>query len=77
VYSSGNTEQMIANCEEFVTQYSSTVFVALALGKPVHSYYDAALLRELMPVQNRSAAKNIARVCGEVLAARSSPYAVL
>jgi hypothetical protein len=77
VYWSGNTEQMIANCEEFVTQYSSTVFVALALGKPVHSYYDAALLRELMPVQNRSAAKNIARVCNEVLETRSSPQAVL
>lgn len=77
VYSSGNTEHMIANCEEFVTQYSSTVFVALALGKPVHSYYDAALLRELMPVQNRSAAKNIARVCHEVLGARSTPHAML
>jgi hypothetical protein len=75
VYSSGNTEQMIANCDEFVTQYSSTVFVALALGKPVHSYYDAAFLRELMPVQNRSAAKNIARVCSEVIEERNAPIA--
>jgi len=72
VFSSGHTEQMIANCDEFVTQYSSTVFVALALGKPVHSYYAAARLRELMPVQNRSAAKNIARVCGDLLAAHAA-----
>ena len=69
---SGNTEDMIANCDEFVTQYSSTVFVALALGKRVHSYYDPALLKALMPVQNGSAAKNIAAVCTEVLSERAA-----
>jgi CDP-glycerol glycerophosphotransferase (TagB/SpsB family) len=67
---------MIANCDEFITQYSSTAFVALALGKPVYSYYDAALLRRLLPDQNRSAAKNIASVCEEVLESEPAPKAV-
>ena len=46
---------MIANCDALVTQYSSTVFVGLALGKECHSYWDLDELRRLMPVQNASA----------------------
>jgi ADP-heptose:LPS heptosyltransferase len=76
IVASGNVEEMIANCDEFITQYSSTAFVALALGKPVYSYYDAALLRRLLPDQNRSAAKNIASVCEEVLESEPAPKAV-
>jgi hypothetical protein len=68
VFDSGSAEEMIANCDVLVTQYSSTVFVGLALGKECHSYFDAAELRRLMPVQNGSAALNIATVCREVLA---------
>jgi hypothetical protein len=60
---------MIANCEVLVTQYSSTVFVGLALGKECHSYWDVGELRRLMPVQNGCAARNVAKVCREVLAA--------
>ena len=76
VIASGNVEEMIANCDEFITQFSSTVFVALALGKPVYSYYDAAWLRRLLPDQNRSAAKNIARVCEDVLSQAPRQLAV-
>src|SRR5262249_55465792 len=67
VYATGSAEEMIARCDVLITQYSSTVFVGLALGKEVHSYFDLAELRRLRPVQNRSAAKNIATVCREVL----------
>jgi hypothetical protein len=73
VYREGPTEAMIANCDVLVTQYSSTAFVGLALGKEVHSYFSEQKLRSWMPVQNRSAAQNIARVCRGVLSrARAS-----
>jgi hypothetical protein len=72
VYSSGCAEEMIANCDVLVTQYSSTVFVGIALGKEVHSYNDLAEVRRLMPLQNGSAARNIAAVCREVLAAHET-----
>jgi len=67
VYSHGSAEEMIANCDVLITQYSSTAFVGIALGKEVHSYFDAKELRRLMPIQNNSAAKNIAAVCRGVL----------
>jgi len=67
VYSVGSAEEMIANCDVLITQYSSTAFVGIALGKEVHSYFDADDLRKLMPIQNNCAAKNIAAVCRGVL----------
>jgi CDP-glycerol glycerophosphotransferase (TagB/SpsB family) len=70
VFARGSAEEMIANCDVLVTQYSSTVFVGLALGKECHSYWDLAQLRRLMPVQNGSAARNVARVARELLAER-------
>jgi hypothetical protein len=73
VFTSGPTEAMIANARVLVTQYSSTAFVGLALGKEVHSYYSSATLNRLLPVQNRSAAKQIAVVCRAVLNDRSPP----
>jgi hypothetical protein len=58
---------MIANCDVLVTQYSSVVFVGLALGKECHSYFDLGDLRELLPIQNGgTSAAAIARVCEEV-----------
>jgi len=68
VYGSGSAEEMIANCDVLVTQYSSTAFVGLALDKEVHSYFSREELAKLLPLQNRSAAKNIAAVCRELLA---------
>jgi hypothetical protein len=63
VYARGSAEHMIANCDVLVTQWSSTVFVGLALGKEVHSYFDLEHLRRLLPVQNGDAARRIADVC--------------
>jgi hypothetical protein len=68
VFSGGSAEAMIAHCDVLVTQYSSTVFVGLALGKECHSYWELDELRRLMPVQNGCAARNVAGVCREVLA---------
>lgn len=68
VYSSGSAEEMIANCDVFITRYSSTVYVALALRKEVHCDLDQEELRNLVPDQHGQAAENIAAVCRELLA---------
>ncbi len=68
VYAEGNTHHMVANCEVFVTKYSSVVFVAAALGKELHSDLDAETLLRLLPWQNGgTSGKRIADVCREVL----------
>jgi hypothetical protein len=67
IFTSGNTEEMIANCSVLITRYSSTVYVGLALGKECYSDFDIEHLKRLMPMQNASAARNIAEVCREVL----------
>jgi DNA-directed RNA polymerase subunit K/omega len=68
IYSDGNTNHMIANCDALVTRYSSVVYVALALGKEVHSDMPIERLRRLMPVQNGgTAAHRIADVCRAIL----------
>jgi hypothetical protein len=70
IFVNGPTEQMVANCEALITQFSSVVFVGLALGKEVHSFHPLETLKRLMPVQNGCAAKNIARECRRLLAKR-------
>jgi hypothetical protein len=68
VFESGNTNHMVANCDVLVTRYSSVVYVALALGKEVHSDLDTVTLRRLMPTQNGgSSARRIANVCRRFL----------
>ncbi len=67
VFSAGDTNAMIANSEVLITQYSSVVFVGLALGKECHSYHRMEELVELVPEQNREAAQKIAQVCRELL----------
>jgi len=73
VYATGNTEEMIANCDVLITRYSTTVYVGLALGKECYSDFDVHELRGMVPVQNRSAARNIAAVCAELLATPPLP----
>lgn len=67
VITAGSAEEMIANCDVLITRFSSTAFVGLALGKETYSDFDMDEMRRLMPVQNRSAAANIADVCRRVL----------
>ena len=71
VYEAGCAEEMIANCTVLVTQYSSTAYVGLALGKEVHSFFDVAELRRLCPLQNGGvSAARVADVCRELLQAQ-------
>ncbi|NTW75190.1 MAG: UDP-N-acetyl glucosamine 2-epimerase [Chlorobiaceae bacterium] len=67
VYSEGRTEEMIANSRMMIAQFSSTIFVGSALNKTVHCGLDPEHLKALTPLQNRSAAKQIARVCRQVI----------
>jgi hypothetical protein len=67
IFTSGSAEEMVANSAELMCQYSSLAFVALALGKPVHSYHDCDELRRLLPRQGGHAAREIADVCREQL----------
>jgi hypothetical protein len=71
VFTLGKTEEMVANCDVLITQYSSVVYVGIALGKEVYSYFDMEMLLRLLPLQHASAAKNIARVCRQLLEAES------
>jgi len=69
IYQAGNTGQMIANCCELITQYSTVVYTGLALGKKVHSWFDVEELKRLAPVQNGgTSAKKIAEVCSRFIA---------
>ncbi len=67
VFSCGNAEEMIANCDVLITRFSSTALVGLALGKETYSDFNMEEMRRLTPVQNGSAALNIAGVCRRLL----------
>jgi hypothetical protein len=72
VYTEGSAEEMVANSDAVVCQYSTLAFVGLALGKEVHSYYRLAELRRLAPLQGGRAAERIADVCRALLAERTA-----
>jgi hypothetical protein len=68
VFADGDTNHMVANCDVLITQYSSVVYIGLALGKEVYSYFDLEMLKQLVPIQNGgSSGKNIAQVCHNIL----------
>jgi len=63
IYTDGNTNNMIANCCELITQYSTVVYVGIILGKKVHSYFDVEELQRLTPIQNNgTSAQKIAEI---------------
>lgn len=73
IYTDGNTAHMIANCEELITQYSTVVYIGIALGKKVHSYFDMEQLKRLAPVQNNgTSAATIADVCAQYIEHKGS-----
>jgi hypothetical protein len=68
VYNTGDINPMIANCDELVTQYSSCVYIGLALGKKVHSRFKLETLKSLCPIQNGgTSAQNIANLIREFM----------
>jgi len=68
IFKYGDVNEMIANCQELITQYSTLAFTGMNLGKKVHSYFDLDELNQLLPVQNYgSSAANIANICRNYL----------
>jgi hypothetical protein len=68
VLATGDINPMVANCDVLITQYSSVVFIGLALGKEVHSYRNVDELRALTPIQNGGrSAQLIAARCQRLL----------
>jgi len=73
VFREGDINPMIANCTVLITQYSTCVYVGLALGKECHSRFDLEQLRRLLPLQNGgTSAATIASVCREILGLREA-----
>jgi hypothetical protein len=64
----GSLNAMIANAEVVITQQSSSTYVALALGKEVHTNLNVEQLKQLMPIQNGGlSSEYIARISLRVL----------
>jgi hypothetical protein len=64
IFDDGNSNHMIANCQELITQFSTLVYVGIVLGKKVHSYFDLNELYRLVPEQNgATSARKIADIC--------------
>lgn len=67
VLTSGDINEMIANADVLITQYSSCVYTGLALGKEVHSYFDLNELKQLNPIQNGGVSAGIIADLGHKL----------
>src|SRR5262249_28481157 len=69
VYANGTINHMIAKCSALVTQYSSVVYLGVALGKECYSYFDLPTLERFVPLQNGgTSGRAIAGVCERVMA---------
>ena len=68
VFDYGNVNHMIAKASVVITQQSSCTFVAVALGKEVHTNLNLEELERLMPIQNNgTSAQRIANIARRVL----------
>ena len=68
VITHGNVNPMIANASIVITQQSTSTFVALALGKEVHTNLDINILKHLLPIQNGGvSAQKIAEISRRLL----------
>jgi hypothetical protein len=76
IFQEGNTNEMIANCEELITQWSSVVYVGIALGKKVHSNFDINTLYEQAPIQNGGKSAQIIAQIGRSFIENKGPKAL-
>lgn len=68
VYHGVSIDPLLANCDVFITKFSSTIFPAFVLGKEVHCAIDNEELKKLVPIQNNgTSAKNVAEIANELL----------
>jgi hypothetical protein len=67
IFAQGSAEEMVANCDVLLTEWSSVTFCGIALGKDVHTLHSLEEVKELLPLQNGRAAFEIADVIGQLL----------
>jgi hypothetical protein len=68
IYEDGNLNHMVANCDILLTQYTSAVYIGIALGKETYSYFNIKELRRLKPIQNQgSSAAKIAEIARQLI----------
>jgi hypothetical protein len=72
LFTHGCAEEMVANCDVLITEWSSTSLVGLALNKVVHSSFNIDELKRLVPLQSPSVATAIADVCRGVVSGAGS-----
>jgi hypothetical protein len=59
---------MIKNCDILITQFSSTVYLGLVLGKKIYSYFEIDDLKSKCPIQNNGqSAKIIASIIDDYI----------
>ena len=64
IFTTGNTNHMMANCHTLVTKYSTVVLVAAAMGKKIVSDFADSEIAERIPLQtNGTSAERIADIC--------------
>lgn len=75
IFSSGNTNHMVANCDVLLTRFSSVLLIGLALGKEVHADLPIEDMLPLLPIQNGgTSARLIAETIKSYLEERSPRY---
>ena len=52
IFNTGSIDPMIAHCHTLITQYSSTVYLGMILGKKIYSYFPIEELKANVPIQN-------------------------
>ncbi len=68
IFTNTDINPLIANCDVLVTLHSSVVYIAMVLGKEIHSSINTDLLRKLLPIQNNgTSAMEIARISRQYL----------
>ncbi len=68
VFSDGNINHMIANCDVLITQFSTVSYIGMVLGKEVHSYLNIERLKKLVPLQNGGTSGfHIAGICRQYM----------
>jgi hypothetical protein len=67
IFAEGSAEEMVANCDVLLTEWSSLTFCGVALGKEVHSLHSLEQVKELLPIQHARAAEEIGGVVRDLL----------
>jgi hypothetical protein len=68
IFSTGNTNTMVAHCDALVTRRSSVMYIAFALGKKVYADIPEEEIKSMMPIQNNgTSAQRIAATTKEYL----------